>query len=447
MLKVNSGSENCRSFFIFDNIKLMQGRMRKIFLSSAICFLLHQTGFSQIKILFDATKAETAANADWVIDADVHNMGWNATGGYTCSCASNESNAQRLPTPTQTAVTTSTPETYWDGCLSHWAIDCVNKGYWVETLPFGTALTYGITSNPQDLSKYNIFIVDEPNILFTSAEKIALMNFIQNGGNLFMISDHDISDRNGDGFDSPNIWNDFITNNGVSNNSFGFKFALENFSDASSNSNVSVLATDSITKGTYGNVTQVKWSNGTCMTMTPSQNPSVKGHVWKSGRGQTDTAVVCVTSRYGCGKIAAMGDSSPMDDGTGDPNDASLYNGYIVDAAGNHQKLLMNIVIWLAHADCNASINETEVNNNISVYPNPAYNTATVICSNNSDSKAVLTVFNLNGQQVKTTQEYSRDGVNEQFILNTSNLPAGVYYCKITVADKTGTRKLIINKP
>src|ERR1035437_3066649 len=230
MLNVNSGSENCRSFFIFDNIKLTTERMRNIFLSTSICFLLQQTVFSQIKILFDATKAETAANADWIIDADLHNMTWNPNGNTS---SGNESNAQRLPTPTQTAVTTSTPETYWDGSLSHWAIDCVNKGYWVETLPFGTALTYGNTSNTQDLSKYNIFIVDEPNILFTSAEKIALMNFVQNGGGLFMISDHDVSDRNNDGHDSPNIWNDFLTNNGVSNNSFGFIFALENFSDAS----------------------------------------------------------------------------------------------------------------------------------------------------------------------------------------------------------------------
>jgi hypothetical protein len=29
---------------------------------------------SQIKILFDATKVEMAGNADWVIDADLHNL-------------------------------------------------------------------------------------------------------------------------------------------------------------------------------------------------------------------------------------------------------------------------------------------------------------------------------------------------------------------------------------
>jgi hypothetical protein len=419
--------------------------MRKILLSAAACFLFGTEVFSQIKILFDATKAESAANADWVVDADVHNLDWNPNANT--SSGGNESNPQRIPTLTQASVTASTPETYWNGCLSHWAIDCAIKGYTVETLPVGTPITYGSTTNVQDLSHYTIFIVDEPNILFTSLEKIALMNFINNGGSLIMISDHDVSDRNNDGHDSPNIWNDFISNNGVSNNGFGFNFALENFSDASSNSNVSNLVTDSITKGLYGTVTQVKWSNGTCMTMNPSQNASVKGHVWKSGKGQTDTAVCVVTTRYGCGKVAALGDSSPMDDGTGDPNDNSLYNGYITDAAGNHQKLLMNIVMWMANPNCSAGINTEEENNTLTVYPNPAYNNATVIFTNNTDAKVALQIYTVTGQLAEVPRQHSKNGSEEKFTLNTSNLSAGVYYCKITLGDKAITKKLVITKP
>jgi hypothetical protein len=33
---------------------------------------------AQIKILFDATKAEMAGNGDWVIDADLHNLKANS---------------------------------------------------------------------------------------------------------------------------------------------------------------------------------------------------------------------------------------------------------------------------------------------------------------------------------------------------------------------------------
>ena len=65
---------------------------------------------AQTKILFDNTKAETAGSADWVVDADA-----------------SKGSAQRVPTPLQSTITPSTPETYWTGALSNWGIDCVNK--------------------------------------------------------------------------------------------------------------------------------------------------------------------------------------------------------------------------------------------------------------------------------------------------------------------------------
>jgi PKD repeat protein len=83
------------------------------------------------------------------------------------------------------------------------------------------------------------------------------------------------------------------------------------------------------------------------MTLNPTQNPSVKGVIYTTGSAQGNSNVLCAYSRVGSGKVAAIGDSSPPDDGTGDANDV-LYNGYTLDAAGNHQKLLMNITIWLA---------------------------------------------------------------------------------------------------
>jgi hypothetical protein len=85
------------------------------------------------KFLFDATKAETAGNADWVIDED------NGT-------------PQRIPTPAQSTIVASTPETFWTGALSSWGIALVKAGNSVETLPSGTAITFGNASNPQDLA-------------------------------------------------------------------------------------------------------------------------------------------------------------------------------------------------------------------------------------------------------------------------------------------------------
>ena len=96
------------------------------------------------KALFDATKAEMAANADWVIDADVRNVGTGA-GGAMVVGAGSESNPQRIPTPPQSGITASTPETYWAGCLSSWGVELVKNGFTVETLPVGGRITYALS--------------------------------------------------------------------------------------------------------------------------------------------------------------------------------------------------------------------------------------------------------------------------------------------------------------
>ncbi len=120
---------------------------------------------AQIKILFDASKAQMTGSADWVIDADSHNI---YSGNGPMSIGGTESNPQKIPTPPQSGISSTTAETYWNGGLSHWAIDCVNQGYIVETLPYNGQITYGLTSNAQDLSRYAAYVVDEPNIKYTT---------------------------------------------------------------------------------------------------------------------------------------------------------------------------------------------------------------------------------------------------------------------------------------
>lgn len=276
------------------------------------------------KFLFDATKAETAGNADWVIDED------NGT-------------PQRIPTPLQSSITSTTAETYWTGAISSWGIALVKAGNTVETLPSGTAITYGNTSNPQDLSNYDVFVVDEPNKLFTAAEKTAILNFISHGGGLFMISDHTQSDRNNDGYDSPAIWNDLMTNNSVQNNPFGFSIDLTNISELSSN----VLTSSSgntILHGSQGNVTQLEFNNGATVTINPSANATVQGLVWQGGYAQGNTHIMAASSTFGSGRVFVVTDSSPMDDGTG----ASGNNLYVSWPLYSHAALFMNASLWLA---------------------------------------------------------------------------------------------------
>ncbi len=380
-------------------------------------------GRSQVKILFDATKAEMAGNADWVIDADLHNLGVGSSGPYVSSSGT-KSNPQRIPTPAQSGITASTSETYWDGGLSAWAVDCAKKGYTVESLPWNSQITYGNSSNAQDLSNYKVFVIDEPNLVFSAAEKTAIMQFVQNGGGLFMISDHNISDRNGDGWDSPHIWDDFLSNNSVQNYPFGIYFDTVDFSQTTTN--ISAASTDSIIHGPMGTVTKVQWSGGTTMTLNPTANATVKGVVFKTGTTPGNTNAMVAYARYGHGKVAAMGDSSPSDDGTGNPS-CTLYPGYFGDASGNHQLLIMNMTIWLAESDTTviSHVGVADVNNeqpSINVFPNPSNDGIINLSTDGLLTNAVVSIYNFAGQLVaqQKADEFAK-GSNITFQLTSGS--------------------------
>ncbi len=276
------------------------------------------------KFLFDNTKAETSGNADWVIDED-------------------NSTPQRIPTPLQSTVSSTTAESYWTGALSSWGIALAKNGNTVETLPSTGLITYGSTTNAQDLKNYSVFVIDEPNIRFTTTEKQAILNFVKNGGGLFMISDHTVSDRNFDGWDSPAIWNDFMTNNGLISNPFGFSVDLTNYSQTTTNV-LSGNLTNKILHGSQGNVTKLTFNAGASITLYPTINSTVQGLIWKTGSTQSTTNLMSASSTYGTGRVYIVADSSPMDDGTGAPNN-TLYVSW---SANNNTALFMNASLWLA---------------------------------------------------------------------------------------------------
>lgn len=403
----------------------------KPFLLTIILFFSVLTVNSQVKILFDATKAETANNADWIIDSDQWNLGYYpyaATGG-------NESNPQRIPTPSQSGITSSTPENYWTGALSAWAVDAVQLGYYVETLPYDGDITYGNSSNNQDLSNYKIFIVCEPNILFTENEKLAMMNFVQNGGGLFMISDHDNSDRNGDGYDSPYIWNDFLENNPVQSNPFGISFDYEFFTETTYNT--ADLPSDPLLHGDYGDVTSVEFYGGTSITLWPSQNSNITGVVYRNGYSNTENyGAMCAYSTYGQGRVVALGDSSPADDGSGDLND-NLYDGWIEDANGNHERLIMNATIWLANQQT-TSITNSNQTNDFKIFS--SNNICKFIYQSNSINSYNIIFYDVTGRKIT---EKNNIQVGEQQAIEFKN--QGIYLYKITTTHGiTKTGKIIL---
>jgi hypothetical protein len=369
------------------------------------------------KILFDATKAEMAGNADWIIDADIRNLMVNSTTRLMV-VGGNESNPQRYPTPAQSGITASTPQTFWEGALSAWGVDAVKSGFDVETLPYDAKITYNDATNVQDLKNYDVFVVDEPNILFTMAEKTALLNFVKNGGGLFIIADHTASDRNNDGADSPVIWNDLFNNNGISVNPFGITFDVGNISPATTN--FATIANDSILNGPYGQPNAMAWFNGTTMTLDRAKNASAKGLVFTTGSSTTGTTnVMFARAFYGNGKVVALGDSSPPDDGSGDPGDR-LYDGWITDAGGNHEKLIMNATIWLAAKT--VRVESTELNEpkkqRLS-FPNPV-NDRLNLQTETPENLVLTTVFGA----------VLRQGKPHETTWFLNDLPIGIYFLK-----------------
>ena len=401
--------------------------MKKQYLALSIAFTFLFQANAQ-KILFDNTHAETAGNADWVIDADAHNLGIGSSGIYI---GGSNSNAQRIPTPAQSAITSSTAESYWEGGISAWGVECVKTGYTVESLPWGTAITYGTTAT-QDLKNYDVYVVDEPNTVFTASEKTAILNFVKNGGGIYMVSDHTGSDRNGDGWDSQSIWNDLMRNNTVHANPFGLYLDSLSFSGSYFVSNI---PGDSIVNGPYGNVSSVKWSSGTSMTLNPTANSTVKGVVYKSG-GSGNNGVLLAYGRYGTGKFVVMGDSSPTDDASGDPGD-QLYDGWIADANGNHRKMIMNATIWLATKTqtSHVGIDDISTEQIVSIVPNPAKETLHI----KSPEACTYEIIDLSGRVVLS----GSISADESTTIQIANIQAGMYLVKLSGETLIRTTKII----
>jgi len=315
--------------------------------------------FSQTKVLFDATKHEMAGNADWVIDADA----WtNNMPAYPCTGNTNESLPGRYPTPSQSGINSSTSETYWTGGISAFGVDIIKtwgQSWSVETLPPGASITYGNGTNPQDLSNYKVFIICEPQNQFTAAEKTAIISFVQNGGGLFMIADHETSDRDCDNWDAPNVFNDLTgATSATSAGIFGIWFRVNGISDKGSedwfddgtDNNVNTDPSDPIIFGPAGNGTGgLGFFGATSMDINPTDNPTVTAHVWRTGQTHNNLRVTFATAEYGLGRVAAIGDSSPADDGTGDSGD-TLYGGWDKATGGvNNKEIHLNATYWLTN--------------------------------------------------------------------------------------------------
>ncbi|OAH12925.1 immune inhibitor A peptidase M6 [Streptomyces jeddahensis] len=239
---------------------------------------------------------------------------------------------------------TPTAETDWTGALSSWGVALQQTGdYSLKTLPSGSTITYG-TSSALDLQNFDTFVLPEPNLLLSASEKTAVMRFVQNGGGLFVIPNHSGADRNNDGYDGVEVVNDLMSNNSVdSTNPFGF--TVDSLSISSEDPKAIPDTADPVLNGSFGKVTGSIIRSGTTVTLSPSANSSVKGLVYRPGYSG-NTGAFFATSTFGSGRVAFWGDSSPIDDGTGQSGN-TLYDGWN-DTAGTNAELALNATEWLS---------------------------------------------------------------------------------------------------
>ena len=251
----------------------MKKRAGAVFFKKAITlmlFLIFVVGFYYIRnnhtvpkhyaetssqvILFDDTKNETAGNADWVIN----------------------------------------------GAYSAWANSLEQLGFVVKSLA-------GYTITKSALNGVAVFVIPEPQDVFSASETMAIKDFVDNGGGLVIISDHAGADRNRNGWDAVHIFN-----NSLNTADFGIIFALDKISQHP----ITNLNKKDFPEALQG-VNSIGVWGGATLNLSGKAKPLAL----------SDNGPVAAVSFYGNGRIVAIGDSSIFDDGTGDFHD-KLYDNW-----------------------------------------------------------------------------------------------------------------------
>lgn len=296
------------------------------------------------RVLFDNTHGQTAGAADWVIDG---------------------------------------------GC-SDFANGIADRGYDVKELRKSTPITY------EDLKNYHLFVIPEANIPYKASEQAALLQYVQNGGSIFFITDHYNADRNKNRWDPSEVFNGY-RRGAWSNPTQGMSeeearssamkgvassdWLADNFGiriryNALGHIRTNVIAPPEQSLGITNRVSIVTMHAGSTIAITNSRIakgivyvPALsKKRKWRhavdqgiyNGGGVAEGAYVSI-SKVGLGKAAVIGDSSPVEDATPkylreeNGERKATYDGY---KERDNAKLLLNLIDWLANKESYMSFSQ-----------------------------------------------------------------------------------------
>ncbi|SFM43188.1 endonuclease [Salibacterium qingdaonense] len=299
-------------------------------------------------VLFDNTHGQTAGQADWVID----------------------------------------------GAFSEFAEGIADNGYAVDELRQTEPISL------DDLEPYDVFIIPEANIPFKSGEQEAMVEYTENGGSIFFISDHYNADRNLNRWDSSEIMNGYrrgaydnptkgMEEDEVSSEAmegvessdwladeFGIRFRY----NAPGTVTADQMETPEETFGITEGVEEAAMHAGSTLAVTDPEKakgivylpdgltesdkwgPSVDEGIYHGG-GEEEGPFAAIAKKQD-GKAAFIGDSSPVEDATpkyrneqtGDPK--TTYDGF---QEADDAELLLNMVDWLAEQEDYQTFSETNI--------------------------------------------------------------------------------------
>lgn len=88
------------------------------------------------------------------------------------------------------------------------------------------------------------------------------------------------------------------------------------------------------------------------------------------------------------------------------------------------------------------SLNETEMSKALHIFPNPAKDLAYLSLGEIPSGNAAIRIVNQIGQTVRSISSPAQSG--QQIELNLAGIPAGMYFTVVTVGDKQGVKRLVI---